>query len=227
MELTLTLDIGSDHLCDLGRLKAHIDRAAGLPVMLKAQLFPMEMTGPNVWLPLDLYRQAWEYAESKGVRLYASVFSADLAYDLSKIDRRLSKLASPMRHLIDEPWYHADQIAPVRALFDKWIVSYPLTEARHGEAKNVTQLLCISEYPTWYRPAIEAVDWTAWDGWSSHTFGFEVELDLLRHVDQAGAHKDFYIEKHVRLDRRDTCPDATYAVSWDEVRDFIKDSTSK
>ena len=225
MELELTLDLGSTHLGSLENMERHIDRAAGLPVMLKAQLFEAEDAGPNCWLSFDLYAQAWEYAQSCGVKLFASVFSDKLARQLSELDRSLCKLAVSKRSLILDPWMEFDK-PPMRSLFDRWIVSYPLTEATIGEAPNVRKLLCISEYPTWYYPALTAVDWSVWHGWSSHTFGFEVELGLIRHLESVGDHRKFMIEKHVRLDSRNSCPDATFAVSWDEVKQYVKDSTN-
>jgi len=223
MELTIVLDIGSTHLWSLDNLKKHIDRAAGLPVMVKAQLFPLGMAGPNCYLPFDLYAKAHEYATSVGVRLFASVFTPELAQQLSELDGRLCKLAAPMRHLINELYDHTSGKPIVRGLFKNWIVSYPLTEAYIGEAPNVSKLLCISEYPTWYRPELRGLDWTAWHGWSSHTFGFGVELDLVNHIEQEGTHREFIIEKHVRLEDRTSCPDATFAVSWDDVRKFVRD----
>ena len=216
MELDLILDIGSTHLGDPKLLKQHIDCASRLPVKLKAQLFPREAAGPNTYLPLEMYREAWEYAESKEVTMFSSVFSIPLAIELSAIDNSQVKLSYSMRGMLPT------MLDPSLPLFDFVYMSIPYTEAPRVHDPQVAYLLCIPEYPVLHDIPVRSIDWEMFDGFSDHTLGIKQTVDLIHAVQDTGRIRRFTIEKHVRLLDSRACPDSTFAITWDQVEELIR-----
>lgn len=208
MKAILTLDIGSTHGGTDAGMAMHIAECARRPqVLLKAQLFTGSYKGPNTVLPRDVYERAWRKSKDLGLRLYASVFDLENLLWLSRLDDSIVKLSYGMR----KDLYQAavDHYRHV-------VISIPYTEACVQYPDNVTRMLCIPEYPVMYDIRHDLIDWTMYDGFSSHLIGIDEDLKIISRASDMGMN-EFLLEKHVRLNGKTSCPDATFAITWDDV----------
>lgn len=207
-------ELGSCHMGKLERIKEAIDICKDLDLELKLQLFPNEApyVPTNVYLEPELFTQAFEYAENKGVVLSSSVFD-QASYDFLLSHRpRYIKFAYSKKNQTE--WIDRTLREGIEAVVSADI----MTDSK--VPVGATKLYCIPEYPVRYEVSFDEL-FTApqvgakprFDGFSDHTLGIR---QTQRAID-AGAK---IIEKHVRLGYGDeVCPDAFFAVS---IRDLGK-----
>jgi N-acetylneuraminate synthase/N,N'-diacetyllegionaminate synthase len=171
---------------------------------LKFQLFPNEYTYTSVgnkWLDPDIFLQCFEKGKEIGLPVSASVFGLNEFLFLKSLKPEFIKFS----------YGNKDKIFMIEATIaegiEAIISSDVMTKPNYPEA---THLYCLPIYPVPY-----VVDFTGlfplFDGFSDHTMGINQTFKAVN----AGAK---VIEKHVRLDYETNCPDAKFAVTFEELK---------
>ena len=201
MPTRIIAELGSTTLSKWVYCKEAIDRCAELGVdAVKFQLFPnlekFTKSG-NVWMPPELYLQCAEYGAEQGIGIAASVFGPDEFDFLIKTDPAFVKFAYSMQSsrgdILETLTNGIEAIVSCDVMTDK-AVPY-----------GATKLFCIPQYPVYYQICFDEI-FPRFDGFSSHTLGFEQDLNAIA----AGAKT---IEKHITLSHGDiNVPDSHFAL---------------
>jgi len=201
----LIAELGSCHMGKVERIREAIDRckASGIDA-LKLQLFPNEApyVPTNIYLPHDMFIDAFTYGLEKGVDVSASCFDRASFDFLMNCRPKFIKFAYSKKTM-------AEEINITLGSEIETIVSCDVM-TDHLVHDNATKLYCIPEYPVRYEVVFDEL-FPRFDGFSDHTLG----VRQTKRAIEAGAK---VIEKHVRLGYEDeTCPDARFAVIIEEL----------
>lgn len=234
----LIAELGSCHMGKIERIKEAIDRCKAVGIdALKLQLFPNKepYVPTNIWLPPDMFQEAFEYGKSVGLPVSASVFDEESLTFLQKLKPEFIKISYSQKH---NGGSHNGEICWAESIYLNGIepiVSCDIM-TEHLVSATATKLYCIPEYPVRYEVCFDGIfegnyvdsgipTKTAFpnmpdegnlltyrfQGFSDHTLG----IRQTRRAIQSGAQ---VIEKHVRLGYNDeTCPDAFFAVKIEEL----------
>ena len=219
--IRLIAELGSCHMGKIERIREAIDRckASGIDA-LKLQLFPNEApyVPTNIYLPPEMFIDAFTYGLEKGVDVSASCFDRASFDFLMNCRPKFIKFAYSKKTM-------AEEINITLGSEIETIVSCDVM-TDHLVHDNATKLYCIPEYPVRYEVAFDELFkdrvvlkprgggyelGPRFDGFSDHTLG----VRQTKRAIEAGAK---VIEKHVRLGYEDeTCPDARFAVTIEEL----------
>jgi N-acetylneuraminate synthase len=203
-KVRLIAELGSTHQGKLERIKEAVDKCKDLGIdALKLQLFPdiPPYTPTNVFLPSAYFTEAFHYAKEKGVVLSASCFAPGYFYQLLALKPQFIKLAYSKKN--ETEWIQKTIESGIEAIVSCDVMT------DHLVPDGATKLYCIPEYPVRYEVAFDGL-FPRFDGFSDHTLGTRQTIRAI----EAGAK---VIEKHVRLGYEDeTCPDARFAVTFEE-----------
>lgn len=209
--IRLIAELGSCHMGNLDRIKEAIDRckASGIDA-LKLQLFPNEApyVPTNIYLPPEMFREAFEYGKQVGLPVSASVFDMDSLIFLQNLQPEFIKLSYSQKH---NAQCFNEEINWAEGIYLKGIEPIVSCDVMSDQSVSATatKLYCIPEYPVRYEVAFDEL-FPRFDGFSDHTLGTR----QTRRAIESGAQ---IIEKHVRLGYDDeTCPDARFAVTIEE-----------
>jgi len=204
-------EIGSTHDGKLANCMKAIGCAAEAGVQdVKFQLLEKEHAkNGNVsicpsWLP-----ELVKYGRSSDVNVFASAWSLQSIVALADSGATSIKFAYSARleqGLIDTAQTH----------FKEVIVS---SDVMTGPLPGVINLFCIPQYPVYFKVDFAEIFNAGFDGFSDHTLGINQTIDAIR----AGAR---IIEKHVCQCPGSKCPDARFAISWDQVKLLKREAES-
>lgn len=205
------LDIGSTHVNDKGKIKKVIDVIAQKRNhALKFQLFPdkPEYTkSGNIVLKKHMFEWAYQYGKDVGVEVSASVFGKEESDFLKQFNPPWVKFGYSMKHdpLIEE-WEGTETIvtSDLMTILDVprfHDVKHMWTYTIHGQ----------TVYPVHAHIRLLGITKESgglYEGFSNH--------GMIPHLESFVWLK--YYEYHIRPDnKKDTCPDAIFAVCIDEI----------
>jgi len=200
----LIIESGSCHMNKLSYMKEYVAECSLNDFhYLKFQLFPKEMTGPNIWLDPVLFEEVFHWGKSiSDIKIFASVWdqaSMDLLIHLKApcIKFAYSQRNSPLiSQALDE--------------FEKVFVSYGFLD-EIPDYPNLVPLFCEPVYPVVYNLDFRGI-FSKFHSFSDHTIG-------IHQAQKALAFCPRYIEKHVTLPHKDiSCPDARFSTSFNQLR---------
>lgn len=201
-------EVGSTHMGKMSHCIESIQRAKDAGAWaVKFQLFPNEekfTKSGNVYLSFEYFKECVEFSEKIGIACSASVFSPELLKRLLEIKPPFIKFAYSQNELID-------------SLKGLSIASEIIVSTDHlglsEKIRTFTKLLCIPQYPVYSQLCFDEC-FPPFDGFSDHTLGINQSIEAARN----GA---TIIEKHVTL-RGAQCPDAKFAISYDELKNLVR-----
>ena len=162
------------------------------------------------------------YADKIGIKWFCSVFYPKAVDFLESVDVPLYKIASRTSRLVDK--FSLETINNVAKTKKPTFISTGEGADKQKIAKLFSSgtakfTYCISKYPT---PDSE-IDWQQivnYNFFSDHTLGITIPIAYAALRKQLSG-EDVFIEKHVRLEGNKG-PDASFAISYDELSDLVK-----
>lgn len=222
-------EIGSTHGGSKEECKKAIANAAALCIKdCKFQLLEEEhlKNEDNILLPWDWAKELVDFGKSYDVNVFFSVWSRKglkVAIDAGCKTIKLAASANP-NYIFDVTSISlADGSLGITCTCNLEIIYSSSSKNQklymsYSNSKNVKHLFCISEYPVLYK--IDFSILKDFDGFSDHTVGFSQTDDAYNTFLFSDDKSEKIIEKHVSQTDC-SCGDNRFAVTWDEVKEFL------
>lgn len=200
MNTQLIVEPGSCHGNSLELCQRYVDLCQKNDLRyLKFQLFPLDITSPNIYLSNGTFEKTLEYAKTKFPELtvFASVWGPQKLGYLKELGIKTVKFAHSQRNNMGDAY----------KAFDTVFVSLDYLDP-YPEQENVIPMFCDPSYPVKYLLDLDGI-FKKFHSISDHTIGLHQTLMIIRY-------HPAYIEKHVAIDNAVECPDKRFSITENE-----------
>ena len=205
MSTRIIAEIGSTHDGKKDECLNAIKSAADVGIHdVKFQLLEdYHLKSGNIPLSKDWLPDLIEYGNENRVNVFASCWSSSSLNTLKMAGAKTVKIAYSANENID-------LVTEACYLFTEVIIS---GDIMHYVGIGI-DLFCIPQYPIYHKINFDGL-FPPFHGFSDHTLGIRQSMKAITE----GAR---IIEKHVCQCPNSPCPDAKFAISWDQMKSLVK-----